>query len=221
MLSSSLSFLNVFFFFGSSRTCWDFTFFTLSLGDTFFQSAVKSPTNLLSFLLWVALQCFLWSPNSHNGTFAWQVRHSVKIPSVFLCMFTSFTIGVISELWFIGIIYTVEARTSSFSCWIFYPLILQFKGASSLIPEPPAFALNSLNAPACAFNLNKITLFFKKSEDQNFLANIGVKSSVLRDDSFFNIHFCWFLSLLSVLYTHNSFFVSLIYSSHKFLLKNC
>ena len=81
-------------------------------------------------------------------------------------------------------IYMVEARTSSFGCWMLYPLIMQFEGASSLIPEPPAFALNSLNAPACDFNLNKIALFFKKSENHNFLANIGVKSPVLGDDNF-------------------------------------
>ena len=84
-----------------------------------------------------------------------------------------------------GIIYMVQASTSSFSCWMLYPLILQFKGASSLIPERPAFALNNLNAPACDFNLNKITLLFKKSADHNFLANIAEKSPVFKDDIFF------------------------------------
>ena len=52
-----------------------------------------------------------------------------------------------------------------------HPLILQFKGASLLIPEPPAFALNNLNAPSYDFNLNKIALLFKTSEDHICLAN--------------------------------------------------
>ena len=104
------------FFLYSSQTCWDFKFFTLSLRDMFFQNVARSVTNnLLLFLLWIVLQCILWSPNSHNGTFEWQVRHSVKISSVFLCMFVSLTIGVISKLWFMGIIHMDEARTSSFS----------------------------------------------------------------------------------------------------------
>ena len=180
----------------------------------FFQSVVKSVTNnLLSFLLSVVLQCILWSPNSHNGTFEWQVRHAVKIPFVFLCMFASLTIGLISKFLFVDIIYMFKLHSSSFSCWMLHPLILQFKGASLLIPEPPAFALNNLNAPSYDFNLNKIALLFKTSKTtfvsqtskQTFWAQVGVKSPIWGDNlNYFKIQHCQ-CCLFIVPYHHTKF----------------